>query len=255
MSFLRVRNRYDPSSTSPFKLSRSKLEFFLNCPRCFYLDRRMGVVQPPTPPFNLNNAVDHLLKKEFDEYRVRGIPHPLMVENGIEAVPFLHEKLDHWRDALRGGIEFHHKPSNFVLTGGVDDLWVDARGRLIIVDYKATSKKESVNLEAPWQISYKRQMDMYAWLFRANGFQVAPMGYFVYCNALTVSDRFDRHLEFDVSVLPYSIQEEWVEGALLSARECLIKSEEPPYTRDCKFCEYQQALSEVHQQMKFNLDV
>ena len=82
----RIRNLYVPGSEKPFRLSRSKLEMFINCPHCFYMDRRLGVGQPPGYPFNLNSAVEHLLKKEFDEYREKQEPHPLMVESGIDAV-------------------------------------------------------------------------------------------------------------------------------------------------------------------------
>src|SRR3989339_452974 len=99
----RTRNLFDPSSKVPFKLSRSKIELFINCPRCFYLDRRMGVGQPPGFPFALNSAVDKLLKKEFDLHRSKQTPNPLMVAYGIKAIPFQHEKLNYWRDALRGG--------------------------------------------------------------------------------------------------------------------------------------------------------
>ena len=35
-----TRRLFDQKSKEPFKLSRSKLELFLECPRCFYLDRR-----------------------------------------------------------------------------------------------------------------------------------------------------------------------------------------------------------------------
>ena len=62
----RVRNLFEPGLKEPFRLSRSRIENFLNCPRCFYLDRKLGVDQPPGYPFSLNAAVDTLLKKEFD---------------------------------------------------------------------------------------------------------------------------------------------------------------------------------------------
>lgn len=62
----RARNLYQPGASEPYKLSRSKIELFLNCPCCFYLDRRLGIGQPPGYPFTLNAAVDKLLKKEFD---------------------------------------------------------------------------------------------------------------------------------------------------------------------------------------------
>jgi hypothetical protein len=90
----RTRNLYDPNSAEPFKLSRTKIDLFLNCPRCFYIDRRLGVGQPPGFPFALNSAVDKLLKKEFDIFRTKGEPHPLITENGVVARPVSHEELD-----------------------------------------------------------------------------------------------------------------------------------------------------------------
>ncbi len=53
-------NVFDPKSTAPYKLSRSKIDLFMECPQCFYLDRRLGVGRPPGFPFNLNSAVDTL---------------------------------------------------------------------------------------------------------------------------------------------------------------------------------------------------
>ncbi|MDD3472524.1 MAG: PD-(D/E)XK nuclease family protein, partial [Syntrophaceae bacterium] len=160
----RIRNLFDPKSSAPFKLSRTKIDLFLSCPRCFYVDRRLGVGQPPGYPFSLNSAVDALLKREFDTYRANQKTHPLMKSFSIDAVPFQHEKIDEWRDALRKGITYLHKPTNFIVTGAIDDVWINPNGDLLIVDYKSTSKKEEVNLDADWQIAYKRQMELYQWL-------------------------------------------------------------------------------------------
>lgn len=93
----RSRNLYEPGSEKPFRLSRSKVDSFLNCKRCFYLDRRMGISHPPGFPFNLNSAVDQLLKSEFDHYREISQPHPLMTKYGVDAVPYQHEELESWR--------------------------------------------------------------------------------------------------------------------------------------------------------------
>src|SRR3989344_5719659 len=98
---------FDIKSVEPFKLSRTKVDLFMNCPRCFYLDRRLGIGRPSTPPFSLNSAVDGLLKKEFDIYRAKGTRHPLVKEYGIYSIPFEHEKIEEWRDALRRGNQFH----------------------------------------------------------------------------------------------------------------------------------------------------
>ena len=50
-------------------------------------------------------------------------------------------------------------------------MWINTKtDQLIIVDYKATSKDGEVSLDAPWQISYKRQVEIYQWLFKEKWF-------------------------------------------------------------------------------------
>jgi RecB family exonuclease len=239
----RKRNIYDPQGKKPFKLSRSRIENFRNCPKCFYLDRRLGVGQPPGYPFNLNSAVDTLLKKEFDVHRAKQIAHPLMKAYGLEAVPFQHEMMDEWRENFKG-VQFHHAPTNFIVTGAVDDLWQDEEGEIIVVDYKATSKTSQVTLDADWQDGYKRQMEIYQWLLRQNGLNVSSTGYFVYCNGKTDKVAFDAKLEFDIDLLPYTGDDSWVEGTLHEIKKCL-DGEMPEPNPECDFCNYRQAVGEV----------
>jgi len=241
----RTRNLFDSQSKTPFQLSRSKIELFINCPRCFYLDRKLGVGQPPGYPFTLNSAVDKLLKKEFDIYREKQTIHPLMEKNGIKAVPFKHEKLGSWRDALHGGIEYLHVPTNLLLSGGVDDIWVTPDGQLFIVDYKSTSKVEEVTLDADWQKSYKRQMEIYQWLFRKNGFNVSSTGYFVYCNGLTDRDTFSAKLDFDIKIIPYEGNDSWIEAKIIEMHKCLMSPIIPDHSVDCDFCVYHKTLREI----------
>jgi hypothetical protein len=241
----RSKNLFDPSSKEPFKLSRSKIDLFMECPRCFYIDRRLGVGRPPGFPFNLNSAVDHLLKKEFDLYRANGTPHPLMNHYGIKAVPFAHEKMDEWRDALRRGVQALDKASNFLITGGLDDIWINEKGELIVVDYKATSKDSEINLDADWQRGYKRQMEVYQWLLRENGFKVSSTGYFVYCNGKRDREAFDAKLEFDISILPYTGETKWIPPALLKVRECLSDDKVPKAGKNCDYCVYLENVDDV----------
>jgi len=241
----RTRNIFDPKSDKPFEISRSKLDLFLNCPRCFYLDRRMGVGQPPGYPFSLNSAVDALLKKEFDIHRAEKTAHPLMKKYGIDAVPLEHEKIEEWRDSLRRGIQYLHEKTNLILSGGVDDVWVSPNGELMIVDYKATSKNGEVSLDADWQIGYKRQMEVYQWLFRQNGFKVSKIGYFVYCNGDTDKEAFDAKLEFDIKVIPYEGDDSWVENALADAKKCLMSSKIPKPSNECDYCSYVMSVKEM----------
>ncbi len=241
----RKSNLFDKNSQQSFRLSRSKIDLFLNCPRCFYLDRRLGVGQPPGYPFSLNSAVDKLLKKEFDILREIGKAHPLMKQFGIDAIPLKHEKLSLWRDALSGGITYLDKDTNLFITGGVDDVWINPEGEFIIVDYKATSKEEEVSLDADWQIGYKRQMEIYQWLFKKNGYKVSDTGYFVYCNGKTDMDKFDAKLEFDIKILPYKGDDSWVEKAIKDAYKCLKSDTLPKSGLDCDYCKYREAVKSI----------
>lgn len=241
----RSRNVFDPQSKVPYKLSRTRLALFLACPRCFYLDRRLGVDRPPGFPFSLNSAVDLLLKKEFDVHRRSGTTHPMMKAYGIDAVPFQNGQLDHWRDALRGGISYLHEPTHLILAGGIDDLWVNPASQLHIVDYKATAKEGEVTLDADWQAGYKQQVEIYQWLFRRNGYPVSNTAYFVYCNGRSDRKAFDGKLEFDVKVIPYEGNDGWVEPAVYEAHQCLMSPNLPASGPDCDYCAYLTAANEA----------
>jgi hypothetical protein len=235
---VRTKNLFDPKSNQPFTLSRSRFDRFLNCPRCFYIDRRLGVEPPSGPPFTINSAVDHLLKKEFDHFRLLGEPHPYIQEAGIDAIPFADPRLDQWRENFKG-VRILHDETGFELTGAVDDIWIDRKtSELIIVDYKATAKDGEVTLDADWQIGYKRQMEFYQWLMRKKGFQVSNTGYFVYCNGDRSSENFGEVIKFKVKLIPYVGDDSWIEPELIRARRCLEQTVPPEPVDDCKQCSY-----------------
>lgn len=240
---------YEPGDEKPFRLSRSKVDLFLNCPRCFYLDRRLGISRPPGFPFNLNSAVDTLLKNEFDGYRSRQEPHPLMIEYEINAIPFDHPDLEKWRANFKG-VSCVHPQTNLALYGAVDDIWIDdASGELIVVDYKATSKASEVTLDAEWQIGYKRQMEFYQWLLRQNGFDVSDTGYFVYCNGRRDLDVFEDRLEFRTKVIGYTGGDDWVEPTITSIHQLLNDVTIPDLDQECAFCRYALEASLFHEEL------
>ena len=236
----RKRNIFLPTDIKPFKLSRSKIESFMRCKRCFFLDRRCGTEQPPMFPYTLNNAVDSLLKDEFDKYRAENKPHPYLIENGIDAIPFSHPELNDWRMNQRG-IKYHHEVTNFNITGAIDDVWINSQGELIIVDYKATSTKKDVTIND--RASYKRQMEIYQWLFRRNGFKVSNVGYFVYCNGDSASTDFMDNLQFKVTLLPYEGNDSWIEQVLFDIKNCLNGNALPKPSESCNYCAYFVAVS------------
>jgi len=234
----RVKGLYDSKVAEPFKLSRSKIDLFLNCPRCFYYDRKLGVGRPPGFPFALNSAVDHLLKLEFDIHRVAGTKHPLIEKYGVDARPVAHADLDKWRHNFTG-IQHLHELTNFLIFGAIDDLWQNSQGEYIVVDYKATSKDEDITeLNKDWQIGYKRQMEVYQWLLRQNGYKVSSTGYFVYCNGQTDRKAFDGKLEFDITLIPYEGNDSWVEKTIIKTHSCLNSGTIPEASPECDYCNY-----------------
>lgn len=241
---------YKPGQTAPFKLSRSKIELFTQCPRCFWLGERLKIKRPSSPPFRINSTIDDLLKKEFDIHRAAGTKHPLSEAYGLDLIPYQTEKMDEWRDALRRGIQHLHTKTNLLISGGIDDVWVDpATDELVIVDYKATSKNSEVSIDADWQIAYKRQIEVYQWLFRQNDFMVSDTGYFVYCNGKTDSPSFDAKLEFDIKLIPYKGSDKWVEPTVIKMKDCL-EGEMPPVGTaamggECEHCAYARSRTEL----------
>jgi CRISPR/Cas system-associated exonuclease Cas4 (RecB family) len=233
----------------PFKVSRSKIELFMQCPRCFWLDTRLKIKRPSGPPFNINKTIDELFKKEFDRHRAAGTPHPIMTDNQIKAVPYQHPDLDTWRYNFTG-VTTVHKPTNLHVFGAIDDVWVDPEGELIVVDYKATSKDKEVGIGSAWQISYKRQLEVYQWLLRQNGFVVSDTGYFVYTNARIDVEGFADKLEFSTKLIPYIGNDVWVEPTLVKMKACMDNDDMPPVGEaamggPCDFCEYARSRTEL----------
>lgn len=225
-----------------WRLSRSKIDLFVECQRCFYIDNKLGTARPPGFPFALNSAVDALLKKEFDIHRADKTAHPLMRQYGVDAVPFEHAKMNIWRENFKG-IDHKHEATGFTVSGAVDDVWQTPAGELIIVDYKSTSKDERIeSLDKEWHAGYKRQMEVYQWLFRRNGFTVSDTGYFVYANASKDRKAFDGQLEFEVTLVPYTGSDAWVEPTLLDIKKCLDGEQLPAPSLTCDYCTYRETV-------------
>ena len=253
MSYMRARNLpYVPGQTQPFKVSRSKIELYMQCPRCFWLDVRRKITRPSSPPFNINKAIDELFKKEFDLYRGQKKPHPLMQQFKIDAVPYAHKDLDIWRHNFTG-VTTLHGPTNLHVFGAVDDVWVNPAGELIVVDYKATAKSAPVTALGPeggWQDMYRRQMEIYQWLLKQNGFAVSDTGYFVYATGNPGKDAFDGIVEFETHVFPHQGNNDWVDQTLHHMKACMDSDDMPPIGTaamggPCEFCTYARSRTEL----------
>ena len=256
--------RYNPNRSAEWnyggakwKLSRSKIDFFIECPRCFYIDNKLGTKRPGMPSFNLNIAVDELFKKEFDEYRAAHTKHPIMVKNGVDAIPFIHPNLDIWRDPFQG-LMYTDPATGLLVSGGIDDVWQHSDGSLIVVDYKATSKEGTISslADSAWEEQYERQIGVYQWLFEKMDFTVNKTGYFVYANALKTPAGFNDTLTFETTLIPCTGDTNWIPQTLTSIKTCLESDNYPESGPKCEYCPYREAtgkkLLAIHKQQKLN---
>ena len=253
----RKRSLYKPNSNEPHKLSWSRINNFHNCPRCFYLEETKGIKAPSGPQFLLNSAVDNLYKNEFDYYRKKEEPHPLMIKNNVSAIPYAHRDLDIWRDPFKG-ISWHHEESNFIFHGGVDEIWINESKELHIVDYKSTSKKDfNPNFNSGYTASYKKQLEFYQWLFEKNGHKMSKVGFIVYANGKKDEDMFDGKLHFDEYVFPIQLDTAWIEISIKNILNCLNNTSLPKKGEGwngagCEQCNYKEKLADLMRQQRSN---
>jgi len=245
----RHRGQFDPTNPNPYELSRSRVESFIQCPACFYLIQVKGVKYPSIPGFNINEATDVLLKRDFDKYRGKDTTHPFLINQGLShLVPFQHEDFEKWTQSLHfgaaGRMHHVHEETNLKVGGGLDDVWLNTKtNKLHIVDYKSTSQKtegKEITLDDPWKESYKRQMDLYVWIMRKMGFDVDSLGYFLYCDGDRFSDydflgEGDASMRFAMSLIPYETSLDWIEPTLKNISDCLLQSDIPKHSEGCEF--------------------
>ena len=223
------------------KVSRSGVELSLKCMRCFVLQYKHKL-KPFSLPFTLNIAVDDLVKKEFDFYRERQKPHPLFLENNIDAVPFNHPDMDRWRTFRQGGVYYKNEEKGYHFWGAVDDIWKKPNDELIVSDVKATAKN-NFDWQDTWEKydypkGYKRQLEMYQWLLRRNGFQVSDKAYLVYYNGQKHEEMFNQTLKFDLHLIELDCDDSWVEEAVINAKKLLESDEFPGGSLSCENCQY-----------------
>jgi len=229
------------SSLKRQQLSRSKIELFHECPRCFYDELVHNRRRPSTPPFTLNNAVDALLKAEFDLYRASGTAHPIFATVGLEAVPLAHPQINDWR-TNRIGVRWIDPKTGWTLYGAVDDVWETPSRTVLVADYKATARRDEVS-EANLYPGYKRQVEVYQFLLARQGLMVEPRAWFVYANGISTGSSFGNTLSFRTTLLAYDGDSRWVPERFREAVLLVTSGARPRPAETCQWCRYTQSES------------
>tara|TARA_Y100001960_G_scaffold276201_1_gene306216 strand:- start:553 stop:1347 length:795 start_codon:yes stop_codon:yes gene_type:complete len=262
----RHRGKYDPNNSNPYELSRSRIENFVQCPACFYLQQVKGIKYPSIPGFNINEATDVLLKRDFDTHRQAGTSHPFLIRSGLEnLIPLKDERFELWTQSLHFGAEGRfntlHEETNLKVGGGLDDVWLNTdTGQAHVVDYKSTSQKSpnrEITLDDWWKASYKRQMDFYIWVMRRLGLDTSDVGYFLYCDGDRFTDKEflnqeGAEMQFKMTLIPYESDLSWIEPTLFKINELLQSEQCPDHVERCEYGQFLSAVNYTQQLNSFN---
>lgn len=245
----RHRGVFDPNNPEPYELSRSRVENFVKCSACFYLQQVKGVKFPSIPGFNINEATDVLLKRDFAKHRLAGTAHPFLKRAGLDyLIPYKDDRFELWTQSLhfgaKGRLNTVHKETNLKIGGGLDDVWLNTKTNEIhIVDYKSTSQKspgKKITLDDWWKAAYRRQMDLYIWIMKRLGLNTSEIGYFLYCDGDRFTDKpflNDKMgvMNFKVSLIPYKSDLCWIESTLQKIKLTLNAEQCPNHSKSCEY--------------------
>jgi RecB family exonuclease len=211
------------------KLSPNSLNLFLECPHCFWLDKNLGIKRPQPYAYDLNSAVDTLFREEFDTYRSKKIPFPLLKDNNIKAHLFGNQKLlNQWRSNL-AGIRYFDEDLKATLFGAIDDVLEFDDGKIAPLDYKSTGSTAAKVYDR-----FQLQLDTYTYLMERNGFQTSRRGYL----AFYVVDKnrgFIDRLPFRKEIVEIETNPADVYDIFKDGVNVLRQPTPPPHSRDCQF--------------------
>lgn len=209
---------------TPLKLSRSKLETFRHCPRCFWLEMN-GKAPPIDMAMGIYNILDTIQKNYYDKHRKDGLPPLLKGKIPFRLADFnLVEK-------LRKGISFKDEKLNATLWGKLDDCFIDNKERLVVMDNKTSSGGPKEEYED----SYQFQLDTYAYLLVKNSFDIHPDGYLIYF----IPDKeshIDKGIMFDAEAKKFKLDHGRIYDVFKKAVATARKEEPPAQHKECEMC-------------------
>ncbi len=228
------------------KLSPSSLNLFLDCPRCFWLDKVKNVKRPRGIFPSLPSGMDREIKLHFDSFRARDIlPPELGSQKGFEGIRLFgdQKKLDRWRE-WRTGLEYKDQ-DGAILSGAIDDLLVRA-GKYIPLDYKT---KGSPTTEEDAIKYYQNQLDCYSFLLEENGLSTDGCGFLLYYSPKSVMEH--GRVFFELQAIRITTDFERARKTFRKAVDLMKNSSVPEVTRGCEYCTWSLKFKEFFDKDRF----
>ncbi|HEY4498040.1 MAG TPA: PD-(D/E)XK nuclease family protein [Candidatus Paceibacterota bacterium] len=210
------------------KLSPSALNLYLECPKCFWLERARGIHRPNGPFPSLPSGIDSVLKKYFDQFRGRG-ELPPEIKGKVEGKLLDNPILQIWRQNLKG-IRFYDEKLDAELMGALDDCLIDGDA-YIPVDYKTRgwlAKDDS-------HTYYQNQLNVYTLLLEKNGYKHKDFAYLIFYSPKEVLE--EGRILFNVEVRKVEVNPKVAYKVFEQAVE-LLRGPQPSAHSACQFCSW-----------------
>ena len=228
---------YIEGSKIPFKLSRTKIDLYFECKRCFYLDQKFGIRRPHGAPLVINNKIVDDFKNELDKCRLEKTIHPQLKKLSKNFIPIEHIRLNEWKNSFKG-CGFLHKDTNFFIYGIIDDIWINTsseKNYSIII--KSTSKRDQLSFENIWS-GYWRQLSLYSFILSNNSLLMSKTGILIYINTPTNLNKIEGSQALRLNFFEKILNFDWIEDTLQNIYALLNNSETPDSSKRCKYCNY-----------------
>jgi len=217
-------------------LSPSSIRLFLECPRCFWLDKIRKIKRPAGAFPSLPSGMDRVLKEHFDCHRAENtVPEELAGKFQGKLFPDI-ERLKIWRNNFRG-LTFTDIKSGIILRGAIDDLFITSNNLYASIDFKTRGfpRKEDTHEY------YQHQMDIYSLLLEKNAMQPAGFAILIFYHPVSVDSK--HNVIFDPDPLELSVNKARGEQIFRDAIKCLLGRHEPEAAKDCPFCKWYDEVS------------
>lgn len=188
------------------------------CPRCFWFDRKIGSAPFlfPSIPFQMDRIIKNFVrgKSELpDWYPVKG-----------EVIEI-------------GRLDAFEQESGLTVKGELDEL-VKTQNGYYIVDYKTGKPKDEV------PDYYQSQLDGYAFLLEANGYNPVTGGALIYFTPKE-GEIISGKVLFKITPVPGDVDPERIMEPLFQARKIIEMDAPPPPSSDCDMCRWRSEVIDV----------
>ena len=213
---------------SVMKLSPSSLNLFLDCPRCFWLDKNKGIKRPRGIFPSLPGGMDLVIKKYFDTYRVKN-DLPPEIKGKVSGQLFSDIGiLEKWRNWRTTDLRYEDKSLNAILSGALDDCLIE-NGSYIPVDYKT----RGYELKEDPRRYYQTQLDCYSLMLNSSGYKINNIAFLIYYWPVKVKE--DGVIEFHVEPIKIETNIESAKKIIKDAAE-LLSAPIPKPDSGCEYC-------------------